>query len=183
MLLLSNFQTSVKKALSEIDPDFMKLKGLVVCGSHTPSDIEFILGHIKAARETKLPMLGICMGMQLMAIEYARNVLGLDANSTEIQPDTPNPVVIELPSLRVGMKEVKGRQESHWHKFIFNRIYQNQFQYWGFVIDQDIVEQMTYFNHPFFVGTQYHWEYQSNQNNPHPIAVQFIKECKKYSNA
>lgn len=116
MEILNDFKTSVKKALKEIDKDFDKYDGLVICGTHSPKDMDDFIEKIRLARETKRPILGICMGMQLMVIEWARNVLGLIEATTE-ELGGGLPVIIKMPTLRVGTFNIDGRLESHWHHY------------------------------------------------------------------
>lgn len=182
-----DFYTSLIRALEEIDPKYEKYKGVVVLGSHAPSDVENKLETIRLARENKTPLLGICMGMQLMAIEFARNVLGMPrANSTEIDPQTPFPIVKRLKELRVGMKIVNWEDgttthESHWHQYAFNPIYVSEFKNWNFSLGDEAVEMIRLRDHPFFLGTQFHAEYQSSKDKPHKLLVAFIEACKKYT--
>src|SRR3990167_1004682 len=89
MEILNDFSTSVIRALSEIDKDWESYDGLVVCGTHSPHDVEMMIDKIRQARESRRPFLGICFGHQLAAIEYARNVLGIkDATSQEFYTPT-----------------------------------------------------------------------------------------------
>ena len=84
MQIYNSFQTSVKKALDEIDINWPRYRGLIICGTHRPKNVEFLINKIKKTRETGLPFLGICFGHQLAAVEYARNVLGaINATSEE----------------------------------------------------------------------------------------------------
>jgi len=163
MILFNDFDTSVKKALDEIDENWRSYNGLIICGTHTPrpKDIEINITQVTEARKNKIPVLGICFGLQIMAIEYARNDLGIkDATSEEFGKEGTF-VVVKLPSLNVGLKD----GESYWNNF---------------KVREDILEKMA-FNlfSPRFVGVQYHPEYQSSRNKPHPILVNFINECKR----
>ena len=102
MEILNDFNTTVKKALEEIDPNYQDYPGLVICGTHSPHDVEQMIEKIREAREYGTPFLGICFGHQLAAIEYARNVLGIkDATSEEFGKG--NFVVYKLPQLNVGL--------------------------------------------------------------------------------
>ena len=88
MEVLNDFNTTVEKALSEIDQDWRSYSGLIVCGTHSPHDVDEMIKQIKWYRENGAPFLGICFGHQLAAIEYARNVLGIQsATSEEFFPD------------------------------------------------------------------------------------------------
>lgn len=189
-MLISNnhtdFYTSVLKALEEIDPKFMDYPGLIVTGSHAQTNTEETISTLKMAREEGIPTLGICFGMQLMAIEWVRfqHQYASLANSTEINPNTPEPVIIKLPELRVGIRPVRWegqtRMESHWHNYYLNPDYINYFREDWVLADTDkITEVMRLKGHPFFVGIQFHPEYQSSKHNPHPLLKQFLKACKE----
>jgi len=178
----TEFDTSIRKALEEIEPNYESLYGIVITGSHAPTDVELKLELIRMARERNIPLLGICMGMQLMAIEYVRSFL-VDANSTEVNPITKNPVIIKMNDLRVGMLDANWRgnitKESFWHHYKFNTSYENLFgMEWSMDYDDRILTCMTLQEHPFFVGTQFHPEYQSSKDTPHALLVNFINSCK-----
>lgn len=182
MQILNDFDTSVRKALDEIDSNWESYNGLIVCGSHSPkgSDLDFILGEIQKARENDIPFLGLCMGFQLAIVEFSRNVVGLiEANSTEINPTTSAPVVSKMKELRVGMRPVGSRMESFWHNYSVNEDFLDIFinNGWNFIKSEIIAHGRL--NGPrYFVGTQYHPEYGSTKDNPHPILMQFINACK-----
>lgn len=175
-----DFSASVEKALDEIDSQWRSYPGLVIAGTHTPTLFDTKISAIKRARETGLPFLGICWGLQLAAIEYARNCLDLKgANSLEIDPKTSEPVVIPVQEgLRVGIYKVVDRHESHWHQYQVDKKYLSDG--WNLTTDEfgRIVEIARLKNHPFFVGTQFHPEYQSFKGNPHPILLEFITVCR-----
>ena len=178
MELINDFSTSVRKAFTEIDPDWESYDGLVVCGTHTPKDVDEIIEKIQLARETHRPFLGICFGLQLMAIEYVRNVLGIaDATSEEFGIGTP--VVVKMPTLRVGIFPVNGKQESHWHNYKVNDEYIKSFEGYKVSFTGNILEELFSQN---MVGIQYHPEYQSSKENPHPLLVAFLDKCKEYTN-
>lgn len=187
-----DFYTSVMKALKEIDPKFEDYEGMVITGSHSPAHVEDNIKKIQWARENNIPTLGICMGMQLMAIEWCRNKCAfVSANSTEIDPSTPDPVVIKFPELRVGIRPVRWgqntRMESHWHNYYLNPKYKKYFDGEGIIGKGEwvtsetdgIMEVMRLREHPFFCGIQFHPEYQSSKDNPHPLLKEFIKACKQ----
>lgn len=154
MLVLNDFRTSVARALSEIDPKWRDYKGLIVCGTHQPHDMEMMIDEIRKAREKKIPFLGICFGHQLAAIEYARNVLGIkDATSEEWGTGTQ--VVKKLPELNVGLY----LGETHWNNY---------------EVDPDFKWEKP----KWFFTSQYHPEYQSYKGNPHPLLVDFLKYAK-----
>jgi CTP synthase len=177
MEIVNDFSTSVHKALSEIDSHYMNYDGLIVCGTHTPNNVEETISKIKLARETHRPFLGICFGLQLMAIEYARNVLNIeDATSEEFGTGTP--IVSKMPELRVGIFPVDGKQESHWHNYKVNPIYIHQFEGYNITFTGDIVEEMSFKN---MIGVQYHPEYQSSKDKPHPLLSAFVDQCREYT--
>lgn len=155
MLVLGDFNTSVQRALSEIDPKWDSYEGLVICGTHSPQDVEHEINEIRDARLNKIPFLGICHGHQLTAVEYARNVMGIkDACSEEWGTGTP--VVKKLPELNVGLKD----GESYWNNYEVTIPFKNP---------------------PHFCTAQFHPEYQSSKDNPHPLLVSFLKLCKNGS--
>lgn len=180
----NDFYTSVYKALREIDPRFEDYPGLIITGSHSPMHVEDNLKKIEWARKNNIPTLGICMGMQLMAIEFARFEGISEANSTEIDEKTSVPIVIKMPELRVGIRPVQWggqtRMESHWHNYKINREYLSIFRDdWVVSETDEVVEVMRMKGHPFFCGIQFHPEYQSSKKNPHPLLKEFIKSCKQ----
>jgi len=180
----SDFFTSVYKALEEIDPDFEKYTGLLCVGSHFPAQIQEKIENIRRAREENVPFLGICFGMQLAAIEYARNVLGIvDATSEELAEGGTH-VIKKMPELRVGVRLVcwdgSCRMESHWHNYNFNKDFERFYKdNWEMAFMDGVLEVMKLKNHPFFVGIQFHPEYQSSRKMPHPLLKEFIKACRK----
>lgn len=155
MEILGHFQTNVRRALREIDPEYESLPGLVICGSHAPQelDTEAMIGRIEYAREHDFPFLGICFGHQLAAIEYARHILNIpDATSEEFGQGTF--VVQKRPQIKVGLHE----GESYWSNYVVN---------------------IPFLNPEHFITTAYHPEYQSRLGRPHPVLVKFINLCKK----
>lgn len=179
----TDFTTSIEKALAEINPDYEMLDGTVATGSHAPKDIHKKLELIREARENNKPFLGICMGMQLAMIEFARNYLHLEtANTTEIDEKTPWPIFTKLPSLRVGIRPVSYEgntaYESHWHNYAFNPQYITFFKkHWKMIWSDDVLEIVVLKDHPFFWGVQFHPEYQSMPDKPHPLLTKFIDAC------
>lgn len=172
------FYASVAKALTEIDPNWQSYDGLLIVGTHKPNELLLpeVFKMIRKAREADIPVLGLCMGMQLMAIEYARNVMEItDATSAEIGEGTQ--IVQKLPELRVGIYEVKGRKESHWHNYGIGYDWARRFTDFDITYG-DVVEEMRLPKAKFYLGIQYHAEYQSSRTKPHPILVEFINACK-----
>ena len=163
----------------------------------------------KYARENKIPLLGICLGMQIVTIEYARDVLGFaDANSTEFDPKTTHPV-IDLSVEQVDVKD-KGAtmrlgaypcrikegtlaeslyhnldiSERHRHRYEFNNKYQADFEKAGLVlagtyVKRQLIEIVELPNHPYFIACQFHPEFKSRPDNPHPLFLGLINAAMK----
>ena len=157
----------------------------------------------------KQPVFGICLGMQIMTIEFARNVLGhTKANSMEFDTATPDPVISLMEeqknvvdkggtmrlgawkcSLKNGSKlyDIYGNKnisERHRHRYEFNSDYLQEFEKNGFLAtgtnpETGLVEALELPDHPFYVGVQYHPEYKSTVATPHPLFRAFIKACEK----
>ncbi|HQW42793.1 MAG: CTP synthase [Chitinophagaceae bacterium] len=187
------------------------LDGLLVAPGFGHRGVEGKIVAVKYARENGLPFFGICLGMQMAAIEFARNVLGLkDAHSTEMDPDTKEPVIdlmdeqkkvtakggtMRLGSYPCDIKEgtlaytIYGKpqiSERHRHRWEFNNKYLDQFEKSGMIASgknpgTDLVEIIELPKHPFFIGVQYHPELKSTVENPQPVFVHFIKAAKAYS--
>ncbi len=190
---------------SNVEAKLKGLDGILVAPGFGGRGIEGKIEAIKYARENNIPFLGICLGMQCAAIEFSRNVLGLkNAHTTEIDKDTPNPVidlmedqrsVTELGgSMRLGLydchldknsiafKEYKKLdiQERHRHRYEFNNDYKKRFAENGMRLPginkaNDLVEIIELENHPWFVGVQFHPEYKSTVKQPHPLFIGFVK--------
>lgn len=187
------------------------LDGLLVAPGFGFRGVEGKVTAVKYARENNLPFFGICLGMQMAAIEFARNVLGLqDANSTEMQPNTTNPVIDMMEeqkkitmkggTMRLGsypcevkpdtlagkIYGVKQINERHRHRYEFNNAYLDQFEKAGMIASginplSGLVEIMELKDHPFFIGVQYHPELKSTVEIPQPIFVHFIKAAKEFA--
>ncbi|MFC0299571.1 CTP synthase [Virgibacillus soli] len=194
---------TIDEALSEVD-------GIIVPGGFGNRGIEGKLEAIRFAREEKIPFLGICLGMQLATVEFARNVLGLNgAHSTEIDPKTAYPIIDLLPeqkdlsdlggTLRLGKypcKLVDGTktkaaydadmiEERHRHRYEFNNDYREQMEEKGFVFsgtspDGRLVETIEIQDHPWFVASQFHPEFKSRPTKPHALFVGFIGAAQQY---
>jgi CTP synthase len=188
------------------------LDGLLVAPGFGHRGIEGKITAVKYARENQLPFFGICLGMQMAVIEFARNVLGLaKAHSTEMQADTPIPVIdlmenqkkitVKGGTMRLGAypcaiedgtlaKSIYGKSlisERHRHRYEFNNEYLQQFEEAGMVTsgknpESGLVEIIELPGHPFFIGVQYHPELKSSVENPQPIFVHFIKAAKEFAN-
>jgi len=152
MEILGEFTTSLVKALGEIDKSWEEYDGLVVCGSHSPTDIEERIEKIKEAGESGRPFLGICHGHQLAAIQWARANGILDATSEEFGEGTF--VVKRRDQLDVGLLD----GETYWSNY-------------AVAIDWQKPD--------YFFTTPSHPEYQSSKHSPHPLLVNFLKACKK----
>lgn len=178
--------------------------GIVVPGGFGDRGIEGKIMAADYARTHEIPYLGLCLGMQCATIAFARQLLGSSApNSTEFDPHTPHPVIdlmsnqrditekggtmrlgiypcVLVPGTRAaeayGAKEV---MERHRHRFEFNNTYRAMFEEAGFVIsghspDNRLVEIIELRDHPWFVGSQFHPEFLSRPNNPHPLFREFV---------
>ena len=153
MEIYNDFNTSVQKALSEIDENWKNYDCLIICGTHSTPDVEMLIAKIKEAREIGKPALLICSGHQLGAIEYARNVLGItDATSEEFGEGTF--VVKKRPRLKVGLHD----GESWWSNY-------------EVAIDWEIPAH--------FASVPYHPEYESSFDKPHKDLVKFLNLCKR----
>ena len=184
---------------------FKGLRGILVAPGFGQRGIEGKISAIKFARENNIPFLGVCLGMQCAVIEFARNVMGFkDANSTEMNPGTTNPVIDLLEAqkkvtkkggtMRLGaypcniIEGTKAWQiykhkeitERHRHRYEFNNEYLADFEKAGMLAsginpEGGLVEIVEIKDHPWFVGVQFHPEYKSTVANPHPLFVNFVK--------
>lgn len=194
-----------------VDEKMENLDALLVAPGFGHRGIEGKIIAVKYAREHGLPFFGICLGMQMAVIEYARNILGLpDAHSTEMNPDTPHPVIDLMEAqkqvtdkggtMRLGsyMCEldpsslaytIYGKPritERHRHRWEFNNAYLESFEKAGMRAsgknpESTLVEIIEIPGHPFFIGVQYHPELKSTVENPHPVFVHFIRAAKEYA--
>ena len=195
---------NVSEKLSNLD-------GLLVAPGFGHRGVEGKIIAVKYSRENNLPFFGICLGMQMAVIEFAKNVLGLkDAHSTEMNPNTPDPVIDLMEdqkkvtakggTMRLGSypcrlqentlgRKIYGEEliyERHRHRWEFNNTYLERFEAAGMVAsgknpESNLVEIIELPSHPFFIGVQYHPELKSTVENPQPIFVNFIKAAKSYS--
>jgi CTP synthase len=184
--------------------------GILVPGGFGKRGIDGMLDAIQYAREHKVPYFGICLGMQTLVIEYARNVCGLaDADSTEFNPATPHRVIFKLRELK-GVDELGGTMrlggwpcrlaedsfafraygtrdisERHRHRYEFNREYEDLLKAAGLRItgetaDGTYVEICEIADHPWFLGCQFHPEFKSKPLEPHPLFKAFIGAAREY---
>jgi len=189
---------------------FKGLDGIIVPGGFGGRGIEGMIATSKYARENNIPYFGICLGMQMCVVEYARDVLGLsDAASTEVNPSTKNPVIalmeeqksttIKGGTMRLGAYECKltegsiarkiyGEEiiyERHRHRYEFNSEYLNAIEKAGLKAtgrnpQTGLVEIVELPSHPFFIGVQFHPELKSTPEKPQPIFVAFVKAAMEY---
>lgn len=187
------------------------LDGLLVAPGFGHRGVEGKIVAVKYARENGLPFFGICLGMQMAAIEFARNVLGLSAaHSTEMNPNTSEPVIDLMEeqkkvtakggTMRLGSYPCEIKEDSlaariygqtmiterHRHRWEFNNKYLEAFENAGMIASgknpgTGLVEIIELTNHPFFIGVQYHPELKSTVENPQPIFVSFVKAAKAYA--
>jgi CTP synthase len=190
-----------------VDRQLQDVAGILIPGGFGERGVEGKIKAARFAREHKVPYLGLCLGMQVATIEFARNVCGLEgANSTEFDKDAKEPVISLLEeqreirnkgaSMRLGTwptKIVKGTLaekiygsgevlERHRHRYEFNMKYREKMGEKGFTIsgtspDGTLAELIELRGHPYFVGCQYHPEFQSKPNKPHPLFKGFIQAC------
>jgi CTP synthase len=183
---------------------FSDLDGIVVPGGFGPRGIEGKIMTARYARENKVPYLGLCLGMQVMCIEFARNVLGKEsANSTEFDVMTPDPVISLMPdqevvedmggTMRLGVYPCRLQpgtvaagaygadliDERHRHRWEFNNRYRHSFnelgmEFSGLSPDERLVEISELRDHPFMVGSQFHPEFKSRPNKPHALFNAFM---------
>jgi CTP synthase len=187
------------------------LDGVLVAPGFGERGIDGKIDAVKFVRENNIPFFGICLGMQMAVIEFARNVLNIkDAASTEMDVDTPNPVIglmedqktitdkggtmrlgawacdLKIGSVVRDIYKEESITERHRHRYEFNSEYKAQLEAAGMIAtglnpDTGLVEIVEIPKHPWFVGVQYHPEYKSTVANPHPLFVAFVKAALKYN--
>lgn len=184
------------------------LDAILVAPGFGSRGIEGKIDAIRFARENQIPFFGICLGMQMACVEFGRNVLGLkNAHSTEMSPDSEH-AIIGMMEEQKAIKQMGGTMrlgsyacdlkegslaasiynshhinERHRHRYEFNNDFLRDFEAAGMIPsgmnpDTGLVEIMEVEDHPFFIGTQFHPEYKSTVENPHPLFVAFIKAAK-----
>jgi len=185
--------------------------GVLVPGGFGERGVEGKIRAIQHARETGLPFFGICLGMQCAAIEYARNVLGLErAHTAEFSAETPHPVIHLMPdqrnvhelggTMRLGSYPCRVKpgtlahrlygaelvHERHRHRYEFNNSYREQFERAGMIVsgvnpERDLVEILELPAHPFFIGVQFHPEFKSRPLAPQPLFDGFVAAARERS--
>ena len=195
----------------DVQEKIANLDGVLVAPGFGERGIEGKINAVKYVREHQIPFFGICLGMQMAVIEYARNVLQLPAaNSVEMDADTPHPVIslmdeqrniiqkggtmrlgawtcaIEKDTLLHKVYQNDCIEERHRHRYEFNDAYYEQYQTHGMIAsgvnpETKLVEAIELPAHPWFVGVQYHPEYSSTVANPHPLFVGFVNACNRYA--
>ena len=185
--------------------------GIVVPGGFGTRGIDGKIRTIQYIKEQGIPFLGLCLGMQCAVVEWARNVANLaGANSSEIDADSENPVINLLPeqqdvvdrggTMRLGLYACRLEPgtlasqlydqpviyERHRHRYEFNNAYRNLFLETGYVVsgtspDGRLVESVEMPDHPFFIASQFHPEFQSRPNAPHPLFLGIVKAAAKRS--
>ncbi len=186
------------------------VKGILVPGGFGTRGTEGKIAAIRYARENKIPFLGICLGMQMAIVEYARHVLGLaDAHSSELEPRTAHPVIHLMPeqdgvtdiggTLRLGaypcvLKEgslaeklynAREISERHRHRYEVNNEYRDSLEEKGMILsglspDGRVAEMLELRNHPYFIGTQGHPELKSRPNRAHPLFRGLVHAAAEY---
>jgi len=194
-----------------VEEKLAPLDGLLVAPGFGLRGIEGKITAVRFAREHGLPFFGICLGMQMAAIEFARNVLGLTgAHSTEMDPDTPHPVIDLMEgqkeitekggTMRLGaydcdtttgslVRKIYGHariSERHRHRWEFNNSYLSDMERAGMQAsgrnpETGLVEVIELPNHPYFIGVQFHPELKSTVENPHPLFVHFIAAARAHA--
>ena len=190
-----------------VDGQLKDVAGVLIPGGFGERGVEGKIRAARFAREHKVPYLGLCLGMQVATIEFARNVCGLEkANSTEFDKNAAEPVISLLEeqrdvenkgaSMRLGTwptkiahgtlaEKIYGNGEvleRHRHRYEFNMKYREQMEEKGFTIsgtspDGTLAELIELKDHPYFLACQYHPEFQSKPNKPHPLFKGFIQAC------
>jgi|TARA_B100000768_G_scaffold60473_1_gene58536 CTP synthase len=197
----------------QIKNEISKLDGILVAPGFGSRGVEGKIDAIKCAREENIPFFGICLGMQMAVIEFARNVIGLkEANSTEMIETTSEPVIALMENqknivnkggtMRLGSWECKIEKntkihdiynsetifERHRHRWELNDDYTDDFKKKGLKLsginpETGLVEIIELPSNDWFIGVQFHPEYKSTVESPHPLFVSFVKACLKYKNS
>ena len=195
------------------DKIFADIDGMLVPGGFGVRGIDGKINAIKFARENKIPYFGLCLGMQCAVIEFSRNILGLaDANSSEFDKETKNPV-IDLMQEQKGINDMGGTMrlgsypcklahgskaykayredlinERHRHRYELNNDYRKMLEDSGMIVagvypEKNLAEIIEIKEHPWFVGVQFHPEFKSRPDRPHPLFREFISASINYANS
>jgi CTP synthase len=203
---------SEKLSKSNLENELKGLNGILVAPGFGSRGISGKIEAVKYARENKIPFFGICLGMQCAVIEFARNVLNFqEAHTTEIDENSKYPVISMMEeqknianmggTMRLGAYTCKLKpnsntaiaynseliSERHRHRYEFNSEYLKDFEANGMIAtginpDTGLVEVVEIPDHPWFVGAQFHPEYKSTVDNPHPLFVAFVQASMNHSN-
>ena len=195
-----------------MDSEFADVDGILVPGGFGSRGIEGKIKAVRFARENKIPFFGICLGMQMAVVEFARNVCELEgANSTEFNSDTSYPVIHLMDeqrsitdkggTMRLGAYEclipensechkIYGTtkiSERHRHRYEFNpefreRLEEKGLRAGGISPDGKLIEIVEYVDHPWFIGCQFHPEFKSKPMDSHPLFASYIKASLDYKN-
>ena len=187
--------------------------GVLVPGGFGKRGFEGKIQAVRYARERKVPFFGICLGMQMAVVEFARNVCGIErANSRECGDDVADPVIdlmedqrsvsdlggtmrlgaypciLRKDTLALAAYKSKEISERHRHRYEVNNLYRNTLNEHGLVLsglspDGNLVEMIELRNHPWFVGCQFHPEFKSTPRDPHPLFRDFIKVAMEYKSS
>ncbi len=202
---------SLEKEGTDFSKVFQNSKGILVPGGFGSRGIEGKILACQYARENKIPYLGICLGMQIAVIEFARNVCGIqDASSREFHETCQNPVIDLMAdqkavinkggTLRLGNYECRIQKgtlayqdyqqetilERHRHRYEFNNAYRSILEEQGMIFsginpDSNLVEIIELKNHPHFIGCQFHPEFKSRPTKAHPLFLSFVKSSMEYA--
>ena len=190
---------------TQVAKRFENISAIIVPGGFGERGIQGKINAIQYARESQIPFLGLCLGMQLMSIEFARNVLGLEnAHSTEFKNNTPHPIIDLMPeqrslldmgaTMRLGLYPCRIKEntlasslydadyieERHRHRYEFNNQYRQKFENHGMILsglspDQRLVEIVELKDHPYMIASQFHPEFLSRPLSPHPLFMGLIQ--------
>lgn len=207
-----NLEFIDSEALEQLEPAkiLSDFDGILVPAGFGERGTEGKIQAIRYARENKIPFFGVCLGMQLAVVEFARHVAGLrHANSTEFDADTPEPVISlrddqrgiedKGATMRLGSYECELKEgsraariygspsirERHRHRYEFNNDYREKLTEAGLIIsgtspDGDLVEMIELADHPWFIGSQAHVEFKSRPGQAHPLFASFVSACMAY---
>ena len=205
-----NIQWIAAEDVEKHGPDLLlgSARGIIVPGGFGERGLEGMIATANYARTSGIPYLGLCLGMQIMVVEYARNELGIsNASSLEIDPEAEHPVIAFMPgqedlhstggTMRLGVypcvlkegtlvREAYGKElvsERHRHRYEFNNDYRIQLEEAGLIAsgtspDGNLVEVTEVYDHPFMIGSQFHPEFASRPERPHPLFREFIRVAK-----